>query len=670
VARSGQLEWPKRVLQQTNLVSSIAAEIELNINRADWDGDCYEGCRKLLLRETQRMGTVSDDRGPEEIPVLVELEVQHWVDEALENATRATERILSRVASMGVHHSNLDREEAGDFDLTDSKAAQAVMRAVTAYPLSDAQLERIVRLALGKRVLDASATTAGGDPPRATTSVAGSAGGHQAGPEVMSEDGGESHGTDCTGPEEPPLASRVVQPTPPRSVESAALEPPGTSAVQPPGGDQSIKAMISVPGGKKKSGAARRAAKAASGTSGGTPAADGDQVPLYDRPRQCPVFGCTREHTPGDCSTFLDMMPKERLDMVHAKQLCLLCLQHPLSVGCEAAGRGLCCPAEGCERPHHATLHGVLKAGGSSPLEGNADPPDEPAVLVDCGTPEVARQLRGLLEGLGIDPGALEVRIGVRKPGELGRPCGSDTAGPGAAEAGVGRLTGRLVGALTSLCQAGERFVDSATESRQQMVGVTDPAVILRRSVRRDRSRSAVRSVKCAPREDSGRTGRQEPAGQEREDGIGMVGERRRALESSESARGDQGSLERYGGLPRVVLLTPEGGQLINKGIGRGFVFSVISQKTAVRYAMHSSKLPAPVMVAGPAGQQVRATEHCTMAFPQEKADHLCLRGGHARRVLRDALWRPGEVADAAGRRGRGVSAMAASRATRQPPIL
>jgi hypothetical protein len=62
-----------------------------------------------------------------------------------------------------------------------------------------------------------------------------------------------------------------------------------------------------------------------------------------------------------------------------------------------------------------------------------------------------------------------------------------------------------------------------------------------------------------------------------------------------------------------VVLLTPEGGQLINIGIGRGFVFSVISQKTAARYAVHRSKLPEPVMVAGPAGQQVRATEHCTI---------------------------------------------------------
>ncbi len=60
-ARSGRLEWPKKVLQQTNLVSSIAAEIKLNINRADWDTDCYEDCQKLLLQETQRMGTVSDD---------------------------------------------------------------------------------------------------------------------------------------------------------------------------------------------------------------------------------------------------------------------------------------------------------------------------------------------------------------------------------------------------------------------------------------------------------------------------------------------------------------------------------------------------------------------------------------------------------------------------------
>jgi hypothetical protein len=121
-ARSGRLEWPKKVLQQTNLVLSIAAEIELNINRADWGADCYEGCRKLLLRETRRIGTVSDDRGLEEIPVLVELEVQQWVDEALRNAARATERVLDRVASLGVRRPEQDHGEAGDFNLADSKA--------------------------------------------------------------------------------------------------------------------------------------------------------------------------------------------------------------------------------------------------------------------------------------------------------------------------------------------------------------------------------------------------------------------------------------------------------------------------------------------------------------------------------------------------------------------
>jgi hypothetical protein len=180
------------------------------------------------------MGTVSDDQGPEEIPVLVEFEVQQWVDEALRNAARATERILDRVASLGVRRPNQDRGEAGDFDLADSKAAQTVMRAVTAYPLNDMQLERIVRLALGKRVLEATAATAGRDPPGATTSVIRTVGSPQAEPEVMSDDGSESHGTDSTGTEEPPLASRTTRPTSPRSEEVVAVKYSKASAAQPP----------------------------------------------------------------------------------------------------------------------------------------------------------------------------------------------------------------------------------------------------------------------------------------------------------------------------------------------------------------------------------------------------------------------------------------------------
>ncbi len=131
---------------------------------------------------------------------------------------------------------------------------------------------------------------------------------------------------------------------------------------------------------------------------------------------------------------------------------------------------------------------------------------------------------------------------------------------------------------------------------------------------------STASGVSCTLGRNSEWMQRQGLTGQEREDDIGMMGERRRTLESSEYARGGQGSLEKYGGLPRVVLLTPEGGQLINIGIGRGFVFSVIGQETAARYAMHRSKLSGPIMVNGPAGQQVRVTEHCTIAFPQEKA--------------------------------------------------
>jgi hypothetical protein len=219
-----------------------------------------------------------------------------------------------------------------------------------------------------------------------------------------------------------------------------------------------------------------------------------------------------------------------------------------------------------------------------------------------------------------MDPNALEVRIGVRQPGEPGRPRGGSTTSPGAPEEGAGRLTGRLMEALTSLCQAGERFVDSAAGSGQRMLGVGDPGEILRRRSRMIQDEPATGGTGCTPGRNSQWMEHQEPTRREREDDIGVMGERRRALEDSEYIRGGQGSLERYGGLPRVVLLTPEGGQLINIGIGRGFVFSVISQKTAARYATHRSKLPEPVMVAGPAGQQVHATEHCTMIFPQEKA--------------------------------------------------
>jgi hypothetical protein len=201
VARSSHIEWPKRVLRQTILVSGITAEIESSNDRADWDADCYERCRRLLLRETKRMETLTEERGPGEIPVLVDCEVQHWMAEALESAMRATGLIIGRVASMGAHSPNRDRREATALDLAASRATQAVMRAATANPLNDEQLERIVRLALGKRVPVAPAATAGGDSLQTTSSTAMLAGDHQAELEVASKDEGESHATDYTGSE-------------------------------------------------------------------------------------------------------------------------------------------------------------------------------------------------------------------------------------------------------------------------------------------------------------------------------------------------------------------------------------------------------------------------------------------------------------------------------------
>ncbi len=318
----------------------------------------------------------------------MELEVQQWVDEALRNAAHTTERILDRVASMGVRRPDQDCGEASDFDLADSKAAQVLMRAVTAYPLNDMQLERIVKLALGKRVLEATTATAGRDPPGATTSVVRAIDSPQTRPEAMSDDGSESHRTDSTEPEELPFASRTARPAMPSSGGAAAERCSEVPAAQQPIGGSPKVTTTAIPNGKKRSRAARRAARAAAEIGGVTSAASGEQGPTEERPRQCPVFGCTRRHDPGDCPTFLDMTPKERLDMIHAKQLCLLCLQHPLSVGCEVAGKGFGCPMEDCDRPHHAALHGVLKAGGPSPPEGKADQPRGPAVSMDCGTGE------------------------------------------------------------------------------------------------------------------------------------------------------------------------------------------------------------------------------------------------------------------------------------------
>jgi hypothetical protein len=115
-------------------------------------------------------------------------------------------------------------------------------------------------------------------------------------------------------------------------------------------------------------------------------------------------------------------------------------------------------------------------AGKSSPPVRGTDPPDglTTAAATDRA-PDLVKQLRGLLEGLGIDPGTLEVWIGIRRPEEQGRPHSGGAADPGETEAGEWKLTSGLLEALTLLCRQGRREAPGAREVwRTPASGVAD----------------------------------------------------------------------------------------------------------------------------------------------------------------------------------------------------
>ncbi len=120
-ALPGYIDWPKRILRQTILVSSLAAEIESNINRTNWDENCYEECRKLLQHEAGRIEDISRNRGKEEIPVLVDLEVQHWIAEALEGAAHAAGLVGDRITQMAC---SSRAETGGEVEVSRATPAQ------------------------------------------------------------------------------------------------------------------------------------------------------------------------------------------------------------------------------------------------------------------------------------------------------------------------------------------------------------------------------------------------------------------------------------------------------------------------------------------------------------------------------------------------------------------
>jgi hypothetical protein len=137
------------------------------------------------------------------------------------------------------------------------------MRIVTACPLTDAQLERIVKLALGKRILEAAITTAGGGPPGVATSGARTNGDPLTRPEVMSNDGCENHRADSTEPEGSPSTNGTERPATPDAEEVAAEEGSEASATQPPDEIPPSVATTTPSSRKKRSKAAKKAARAA-----------------------------------------------------------------------------------------------------------------------------------------------------------------------------------------------------------------------------------------------------------------------------------------------------------------------------------------------------------------------------------------------------------------------
>jgi hypothetical protein len=101
-----------------------------------------------------RLGDISENRGTEEIPVLVDCEVQHWMAGALEGPKLASGLVRERIAKIGTQHAGRDGEEGRDKQGCPSPAARkarhTVLDAARGDRISDSQMERLVKLALGK----------------------------------------------------------------------------------------------------------------------------------------------------------------------------------------------------------------------------------------------------------------------------------------------------------------------------------------------------------------------------------------------------------------------------------------------------------------------------------------------------------------------------------------
>ncbi len=81
--------------------------------------------------------------------------MQHWIAEALEGATHASELVGDRITQIceqcTTRGGKRSRDEPSDPSPAARKARHAVLDSATGDPLSVSQLESLVRLTLGKK---------------------------------------------------------------------------------------------------------------------------------------------------------------------------------------------------------------------------------------------------------------------------------------------------------------------------------------------------------------------------------------------------------------------------------------------------------------------------------------------------------------------------------------
>jgi len=139
--------------------------------------------------------------------------------------------------------------------------------------------------------------------------------------------------------------------------------------------------------------------------------------------------------------------------MAYQKQLCLFCMRHPMGRECWTTNKEPSCTIDGCGKPHHKMLHEALKAGEhKAPAQAVAQRTRSLAAAGEVQAPMTYLK-RELLEGLGIDPDTLDVRIGIQGPGEQEKPPGIGGPSKAAArEEGSQKLSGKFLEAFSLLC--------------------------------------------------------------------------------------------------------------------------------------------------------------------------------------------------------------------------